>query len=1196
MTSPCAECSENTDPRKLVREGTHQVLRAQGAPDPARVPVDERRPEHAMVFASAYSAFLRYFDLDNGEQGTWQNFFASDVSAQLAVVAIEDVAVYRTTVKVLLRSLEDPELPASAPDMIAALGAVFDCLGTLARRLDTLQTDLPNDQPLRATLGNLIRSQLSPMLQRLIGYYLAGDELDVVDPTLPPPSDLLILGKPLESFNALVTGPGLSAEWPQGVGVADWAAYVPDVPTDLAPYTSAYGPSATPVDQVNHLATHNLFTAVCETFLAVYARVVDEAKAAVRATFEWDGHEPHYALFLAFLQLLEYARAEANGLTAEHLGFYYRKVLQLKERLAEPGHAHVLVELAKHVDAHLLGEGTRLKAGKDDTGADANFAVDRDLVANKGVVAELKKLYRHPLTEPLPLDHDRIFAAPTAKVGDDWDPFADRIFEDGELQAIAMPRAEVGFAIASRHLWMAEGTRHIGVRLGPANALGFTGKKLEVSLRCRLTTAEGWIEKQVDELDVTQTLNLEIHLEGSDPPITPYDPAIHGYGFATGLPVLLVTLRHEDDASWDYADLEDVRVDEVTLGVAVNGLKTVTLSNDHGPIDASKPFLAYGSTPLETSSLVIGSKEVFQKAPSYVAVNVEFMTTPDAHGIDPTVTTDYLAKGIWAAVSTSGVPVNTTQYAFDQVDWPPVGPPDLTPDEPISTTSRAGFIRLKLDRGFGTDTYPVDLAKWIAGGLDEDDEPDAPVLPTLSSLTLDYVAQHAIDLVEPSEAGGRFFHVAPFGHAEQSLAPGQTSVPLLPQFRAGSDPAEGELYIGVRDLQPPQNLAVLFRVVDGTANPLVDKPKDHLQWSYLRGNEWVPFAVDAVADGTDALLASGIVTLAVPADATTQHTLLPAGMHWIRLAVASESDAVCRLVTLAAQALRATYVVLDNGSTSHTAQLPPGTIAKLDQPDAAVKGVDQPFPTFGGRPVETTVAFATRVSERLRHKDRAIVLWDYEHLILEAFPEIYQVRCLNHTQYETTSGTAIYRELAPGHVTVVTIPDLTVPDPRDPLRPFTSLRVLGEIEGYLTERASCFARLHVRNPQFEEVRVDLRVRFRDGVDETFHVNKLKSEITQFLSPWAFRSDARPTFNGKVFKSVVVDYVEERPYVDFVSDVHLFHRLPGVTADGPDLEEVFGSRAISILVSVPAGQHGVHPIRPDEVLLPERCACAPAVTG
>ena len=797
MTSPCVDCSANTDPLKLVREGTNLVQRALGAPDPARVPVDERRPEHAMVFASAYSAFLRYFDRDNAEQGTWQDFFASDVAAQLAVVAIEDVAVYRTTVKALLRSLENPRLPASAPDMIAALGAVFDCLGTLAHRLDTLYQDLPAEplqgrepaatlegpvlpDQLRTTLGNLIRSQLSPMLQQLIGYYLAGRELNVVDPALAPPADILILGKPLESLNALITGPGLSAAWPQGVEAADWAAYVPDVPADLAPYTSAYGPSAAPVDQVNHLATHNLFTAICERFLAVYARVVGEAKAAVQATFNWDGHEPHYALFLAFLQLLEYARAEANGLTAKHLDFYYREVLRLKERPAEPAHAHVLVELAKHVNAHLLGEDTLLKAGKDDTGADAHFAVDRDLVANKALVADLKKLYRHPTTEPLPLDRNRIFASPTANAGESWDPFADRVYQDGELQSIAMPPAEVGFAVASHYLWLAEGVRRIDVDLRLAKGPGHMAKRtiaqlakarlkggskskdrttkvLPVHLRCRLTTEKGWLDIDVNELElIDDLLRLQIGLDGNDPPITPFDAATHGYGFVTGLPVLAVTLRQDAKVAWDYATLEGVELKGITVTVTVDGLKTVALANDHGPIDASKPFLAYGSAPLAGSSLVIGSKEVFQKAPDSVTVHTTFMTPPDGHNTTPTVTADYLAKGTWQPIPGAGVvAVGTEKHTFGQIRQPPVKAPDFTPDVPYSTTTRAGFIRLKLSAGFGTDTYPVDLASWIAGGGDADTKPVArSCRPSASSRSTTRPSTRSILMLRPRRVDG----------------------------------------------------------------------------------------------------------------------------------------------------------------------------------------------------------------------------------------------------------------------------------------------------------------------------------------------------------------------------------------------------------------------------------------------------------
>jgi hypothetical protein len=158
QTDPRRLFFENTDPLKLIREGADQVKRTLAAPGPARVPVDERRPEHAMVFAAAYAKHLKYFDLGGNEQGDWEEFFASDVSAQLAVIAIEDVAVYRSTVKELLHSLEDPDLPASGPRMISALGAVFDCIGTLARRIDVIKAQLPADQPLRATLGNLIRS------------------------------------------------------------------------------------------------------------------------------------------------------------------------------------------------------------------------------------------------------------------------------------------------------------------------------------------------------------------------------------------------------------------------------------------------------------------------------------------------------------------------------------------------------------------------------------------------------------------------------------------------------------------------------------------------------------------------------------------------------------------------------------------------------------------------------------------------------------------------------------------------------------------------------------------------------------------------------------------------------------------------------------------------------------------------------
>jgi Baseplate J-like protein len=1062
---------------------------------------------------------------------------------------------------------------------------VFDSVGTLALRLDSLKEGLPADEPLRATLGNLVRTRLSPVLRQLIGFYLAGDALGVIDRTAQPAEAALILGRGIESFDSLLTGPGLSPDWPQGVGVADWAAYQT---LDLTEPTTAFGTIATDVARVNHLATHNFFTAACETFLGGYARLVEDAGEALRASFQRSGHQPHYALFLAFLRLFDYARGEVNTLAQKHLDFYYRRVLQLAERPAVPSQAHVLAELAKHVDSHLLEEGTLLKAGRD-----VQFSLDRDLVANKAAVTELKSLYRHHNSSPsetLPHLDGRIFASPVTNEGESWHPFAKKTYADGQLTSIDMPPAEIGFAIASHHLWLAEGTRAIEVQVGPPPSTGKGNESSEqVNLRCRLTTQKGWLEKQVNRVDTGHGgIAFRLGIDANDPAITPYDPKVHGYGFDTAQPVLLVTLQHPADAPWSYALLAATPVTSLTLFTGAWGMKTLAVSNDQGPVDAAKPFLAFGSTPTSNSSLVVGSKEAFQKAPTSTWLVGTLMATPVANGTAPKFSSEYLDGGTWHTLH--GVTLAPTSFEFSPFTQPPVTTPDLTPNAPYSTTSRGGFIRLKLDRGYGTDTYPVALAAWVAQGS-MGNPPTAPVLPQFSSLEMGYDSVQNVNLAAPTEATGRFFHITPFGHAEQHAA----NVPLVPKFVAGpNEPADGEFYLGVAGLLPPQNLALLFQVADGTANPLAVKPEHHLRWSYLRGNEWAPFPADAVNDLTDGLLASGIVTLAVPADATTEHTLMPRGQHWIRIAVASATDAVCRLLGVAAQAARATSRVPE-GSPTLTVDLPGGTISKLEIPDAAVKSISQPYPTFGGRPVEDGHAFATRVSERLRHKDRAITLWDYEHLVLEAFPGIYQARCLNHTLYDpTTCGVGEYRELAPGHVTVVTIPDLAVPNPRDPLRPFTSLGVLGEIERFLSARMSCFAQLHVRNPQFEEVRVALRVRLRAGVDETFHLNRLKQEITEFLSPWAYRAEARPEFNGKVHKSVLVNFIEERPYVDYVSDVQLFRKLPDATTEELFAETVVGSRAISILVSAPAAHHTVEAIPASAAVSLEDCDCVSEV--
>ncbi|MDP2179848.1 baseplate J/gp47 family protein [Methylicorpusculum sp.] len=1237
------DCKQNRDPLKLIHEGTSQDARLLKALSPDYAPVNEHRPEHGMVFAKDYAAFLNYYGSNTTVSGDWQRFFSKDVSLQLAVASVQAVDNYRAYVKERFDYLNDRDHKNETDKLKNNLGLLFSCAGSLASQLDRLKEGLPADNALKSTLVNRIQTQLAPAFKRLISYSKADLAQALPHPLVADiPADLSVLGVNAVKFSEVLAA-GLSKDWISGAN--DWAAYLGLINGD----PGIFGlPPGDAFERINHLATHNLFTSAFDKFLKVYARTVVDAQAALEASFTGqDSHDPHYTLFLAFLRLFEHARAQINTITGRHLDFYYRDILQLKEKPAEPAQVHLLVELTRQTQAHLLELGSLFKAGKDDWGKDAFFAAASNFVANRTQVSGLKTVYRHDdeklgFTVPENMHQNRFFASPEAASADGlgaklreqdptWHPFFNKEYKNGKLQTINMPEAELGFIVASHYLWLAEGTRTLVLELMLAGSHSGSGPELKDDITCWLSAEKGWLEKTATSFVRNgNKLTLTVILGGADAAVTAYSDKVHGYGFATALPVLLVKLRHREGVSFIYPELEAFIITSIKLTVSVKGLRSLAVSNDFGSVDLSKPFQPYGAQPVNGTRFTIGSKEVFQKrlvsatltfdwqnppryyrTPSFfpllismplaantinqqpggsqmVAVEDESAAIAAADNDKPTIAVAYLKDGEWSDPSGS-FDFDTGTFNLTAAAQQTTGNfAGMQENSPYPVKAVNGYLRLIFQGDMGFNQYLLDLTHFLA---DIDPKPPfhpgAPVIgPFAERITMDYTAEQTLSLSGSVAAGNDqqalFFHVGPFGHALQNpKLPAVKPVYLLPQFVVTREespvPSSAEFYIGLTGLQPPQNLALLFQVADGTADPLTVKPDQHIQWSYLRNNEWKAFESGEVQDDTAGLLKSGIIVFTVPEDADTGNTLLPGAMHWLRAAVSFDSEAVCRLQKVAAQALKAGFVDKDNDPAFSAKVLAAGTITKLDRPHAAVKKIDQPFESFGGRGAEAAEAFYSRISERLRHKDRAVALWDYEHLVLDAFPELYRAKCLNHTHYEPgESGDGTYRELAPGHVTVVTLPNQQFHTFKDPLRPFTSLGLLTSVEKFLRQRLPCFVKLHVRNPQFEAVRCAFKVRFYEGFDEMFYKKTLQEAIIRFLSPWAFFSDAMPSFGGKVHKSVLINFVEEQAYVDYVTDFLMFHDIGDVKSNvNTDVAE--GSTAVSILVS--AAEHSIDALNP-----------------
>lgn len=499
----------------------------------------------------------------------------------------------------------------------------------------------------------------------------------------------------------------------------------------------------------------------------------------------------------------------------------------------------------------------------------------------------------------------------------------------------------------------------------------------------------------------------------------------------------------------------------------------------------------------------------------------------------------------------------------------------------LSSKQKDGFVRLALGQHFGHAEYstlyalaiakkvnpPVTYKDGLATTVDPDTIhiPNDPYTPTLEYATLDYTAiTNEVRMSSSNNNQDRFdnrevqfFHLHPFGYTEEHPYLKQ-SLPFAHNNQITIFPKqqnEGEFFIGLKNIEPNQSLSLLLELDEGSANPELDRQE--VEWSVLSHNHWNKLDDEhLLADQTNQLLTSGIVKLILPKIATDDNTILDENYFWLRLTVKEKTDAVAKFLGVHTQALKAVFQNNGNAADHLENTLPAETISKMAQRLSSVKKITQPYDSFGGMIKENSTQYYTRVSERLRHKNRAISIWDYEHLVLENFPEIYKVKCLNHTNATN--------EFAPGNVYLIVIPNLKDRNTANILKPKVSTNTLASIEVFLNKKNSMFTTTVVQNPDYEEVALEFKVAFHASLEFGFYKKQLNEDLKKFLTPWAFEEGRDIHFGGKIHKSVIINFIDGLEYVDFVTDFNMFHLDEnGVRSTKKEVVETSSSRAILV---------------------------------
>ncbi|HWJ92674.1 MAG TPA: hypothetical protein VNR87_16265, partial [Flavisolibacter sp.] len=413
--------------------------------------------------------------------------------------------------------------------------------------------------------------------------------------------------------------------------------------------------------------------------------------------------------------------------------------------------------------------------------------------------------------------------------------------------------------------------------------------------------------------------------------------------------------------------------------------------------------------------------------------------------------------------------------------------------------------------------------------------PNEPWTPVIQAMSIDYTATATINDID-------LIHLYPFQntfkHEEIELEP--TLFPTICD--------EGNLFLGLEKLVPGNNLNILFQLAEATADS--ESGKENVRWLYLDNNIWKPLrnGFEVIEDGTEDLTTSGIIRFALPENMTNTNTVMPPGLHWIRASIPKNSRSISETTGIYAQAMKAVFTNTDaNDKLRLSKPIGAGQIAKLNEADASVKKVSQPFDSFGGEVPEEQKMFYVRVSELLRHKGRTIQKFDYERIVLNAFPQIFKAKCISHS---FGLNAHLYKNdfpYAPGYVIMAVVPDLFKLKAGNAFEPKVPVSLLEKIDAYVRCRASAFVRFRAMNPRYERVHISVRLKLVKGSDENYFREKTAEDIREFLAPWAVGEYHKIAFGQCLHRSDIVRFLELRQYVDFILDMNMRHEMEDVYA-------------------------------------------------
>lgn len=1160
--------------------------------------IDERTLEDFVKFLENFAQYINFYNTENNIDGDATAFFGSDITILLIHLSSYKIEHLENKFDEFINVYKK-----NNSEINIAIELIFQTIEEIAnwKYLTLTIKDFNNE------ITELIKSKFSKSLARLYEF----------EKSLPKYSDYKISKKDYSFLS--------EPEW-------NTQNY------EIEPFIiKSQEEEAIKKEIINH--AYIIFNSITATIKLL----IESARRYLQKISDDGDTQPHVALYIAFIEMYKHAQNDLNKFTQRHLDFYYKEILKLDNIPEIADKVHVVFNLQDDIDAYKLKKGTGLTAGQDKSGKQLIYKLDNEIIVSKSRVDSIKTIINSGTKTSN--DKNELFEHVFLNSNINNDIHEEEKDENSYNLGFAIASSFLKLAEGDReikftfYLQRYEFEQFIAmynkeIQKNPNVDINDIDEFVEDLFSFAYSTVD---ENEEEEMFVIPQNNITtnfkknaeglplnqffvtLHIPDVYPPITPTINEDFPEAKERNLPLCYFFLSRQKVNFYNY--YKKLVIDKVGVNVLVEGVKNLIVQNEYGVIDGTVPFEPFGATPTIGSTFYLGHETIFSKKINELQIVLDWKDTPlndngfaeYYQGYSDIDNNQTFKAAVSALKDRKWIPAENKQvvHLFDDVDEldeegiMPVnnirviddldlnkindtfkGNPKINTNDSYSRISTNGFLKFEFvypPNGFGHKEYPKILqkqaSKAIKKGASAMEEINEPWTPTLNSISINYETSTIIDFNNQTRNNKPcYYHLKPFGN-EIVSEPVGTKITVIPEYDEGT-----EVYIAIDPFYEKDDLTLFINI-----NNLIKSTKDKvdIKWSFLQDDEWVDiFDKTILADTTNDLSSSGVITFDFSEydpdffnlKTLTENKIFPKGFFYLRIKTNSGVEFINRINYIKCNGAIATFV--NNGNqTDHLVEgLPKNSITGFtgDHPD--IKEIEQPFPSFGGLARENRTDFQVRVSERLRHKDRGISKWDYEHIILEEFTKITKVICLNNTNNNA--------EKEPGNVLLVVIPEIIEQaDNTKTLEPRSSDVELKQIRDFMEQRISPFINLYVRNPIYEQVQVKCEVKFNEGYNPRYYMQVINQDLTTFLNPWIKKdSEINVSATDNVYSMHIVYFLEKREYIDFVSNVSVFHIVNGTIINLKNAHSnnvvLKPTSDISILVSAP--EHIVSMIGADSV--------------